>query len=193
MKRSMAAAADIDVRLLPYNDELLDFLRLEAELGRKLILATGADINIADKVARHLQIFDAVLASDGTNNLTGEAKRRAIESALNGQPFAYAGNDRSDLDVWRHAESAIVVGASPLVAAAAKETKIEAVFPNDASQWRLLLKAMRPYQWCKNSAGVRAHRHRPPDWQRQRMADRRDDVLRLLSGGLRHLFDQRSA
>jgi 4-hydroxybenzoate polyprenyltransferase len=36
------------------------------------------------------------------------------------------------------------------VAAAAKETKIEAVLPNDASQWRLLLKAMRPYQWCKN-------------------------------------------
>jgi hypothetical protein len=38
MKRSMAAAADIDVRLLPYNDELLDFLRLGARSGRKLIL-----------------------------------------------------------------------------------------------------------------------------------------------------------
>lgn len=151
MKRSIGAAADIDVGLLPYNDELLNFLRLEAQSGRRLILATGADISIADKVARHLQIFDTVLASDGTNNLTGEAKRRAIESALSGKPFTYAGNDRRDLDVWRHAKSAIVVGASrSLVTAAAKETKIEAVIANDASQWRLLLKAMRPYQWCKN-------------------------------------------
>src|SRR3712207_7303607 len=43
------------------------------------------------------------------NNLRGTAKAEAIDRYLDGEPYAYAGNDFSDLKVWRHAQSAVLV------------------------------------------------------------------------------------
>ena len=71
MKQQIAARADLDPTLLPYNEELLSLLRAEAAAGRYLVLGTGSDRKIASAVANHLDIFDAVLASDGEINLTG--------------------------------------------------------------------------------------------------------------------------
>jgi 4-hydroxybenzoate polyprenyltransferase len=65
--------------------------------------------------------------------------------------FAYAGNDRSDLLVWRRASSAVIVNASRGVAAsAAKATGVERHIANSGSRIKAMLKAMRPYQWVKN-------------------------------------------
>ena len=51
MKQQIAAVADLEPALLPYNEELLSLLRVEAVSGRSLILATGADRKIASAVA----------------------------------------------------------------------------------------------------------------------------------------------
>src|SRR5437868_9754694 len=110
-KRIAASLAKLNVESLPYNEPLLDYLREQKAAGRRLILATGADLIIATQVAGHLGIFDEVIASDGTSNLTGEAKLRAIQERIGGAPFAYAGNSRADLGVWRVSQAAILVGA----------------------------------------------------------------------------------
>src|ERR1700691_5297497 len=74
LKSQVASLVALDVAHLPYNRPLLDYLRDEHAAGRKLYLATGADGVLARSIATHLGIFDDVMASDGTVNLTGNDK-----------------------------------------------------------------------------------------------------------------------
>jgi len=129
VKARLAAAAGLDPTLLPYNNELLLYLRELRAAGRMLLLATGADRRIADAVAHHLGLFEAVLASDGRTNLTGRRKLAAIAQYLGGAAFAYIGNSRADLAIWSEAASGVCVNARPRVArAAAHATRIERQF-----------------------------------------------------------------
>jgi hypothetical protein len=143
MKQKVAAAAPLDAALLPYNEELVSLLRREAAAGRSLVLATGADRRVAASVADHLGLFEAVLASDGAVNLTGPAKLEAIRRMIGDRSFAYAGNERKDLAIWRAAESAILVNVSEsLRRAASAATRIETIFAAE-SGWRAQLRRLR--------------------------------------------------
>jgi phosphoglycolate phosphatase-like HAD superfamily hydrolase len=150
LKQELAAAAEFDPAALPYNEALLGYLREQHAAGRVLVLATGADRSTAEAVARHLGLFDLVLASDGQVNLTGRAKLAAIRNSLGDGPFTYVGNSRTDLRVWHDAAGAICVGVRPRVArAAARATTVERSFASDDGA-RALVRALRPHQWAKN-------------------------------------------
>jgi 4-hydroxybenzoate polyprenyltransferase/phosphoserine phosphatase len=151
LKAALAEIASLDPALLPYNRELLAFLRDEQKHGRPLILATAANRRIAVAVAQHLDLFDAVLASDGAVNLVGAAKHAAIKRALAGGDFTYVGDERRDLAIWREAAGAITVDASPrLERAVAKVAPIERTFRHDNPWPKALIRAIRPHQWVKN-------------------------------------------
>src|SRR5712691_2082098 len=141
-KQKVAEISKFDPVLLPYNEDLLAFLREEQNSGRALILATATDRRIALAVATHLDLFDAVLASDGVVNLKGRAKLAAIRAALGDQPFVYVGNERADLAVWREANGAILVNAdAKLTRAAAAVAPIERAFPARMAWPAALLRA----------------------------------------------------
>jgi 4-hydroxybenzoate polyprenyltransferase len=151
-KKLASGMASLDPALLPYHADFLDYLRAERSRGRRLLLVTGADRSIAEGVAGHLGIFDDVLASDGTRNLTRSTKADAIAAYLDGRPFAYAGNSSADLPVWRRAATAVLVDAprsySKIMAAHGKP--LEREFPREGQSWRDLLRLVRPKQWAKN-------------------------------------------
>jgi hypothetical protein len=145
LKEALAGAADLDAALLPYNRELLGYLRAQRARGRLLVLATGADRKMAEAVAQHLDLFDRVLASDGRTNLTGRAKLAAIRGSVGAAPFSYIGNSRVDLAVWREAASGIVVNARPrVVRAAARATVIECSFAAETGWPAALWRAIQP-------------------------------------------------
>jgi phosphoserine phosphatase len=50
LKQRLAALATPDVKWLPYRADLLEFLRAQKRLGRKLVLATAADDKVAQKI-----------------------------------------------------------------------------------------------------------------------------------------------
>jgi phosphoserine phosphatase len=155
-KQEVAALAALDPALLPYNREVLAFLRDERRRGRELILATGADRLIARGVAQHLGLFDVVLASDGATNLTGARKLASIRQALGGRAFTYLGNDRPDLAVWQGAASAITVNARPrLTRAAARITRIDRAFVSGRarSPAALLILRLAAQMWRPADAG----------------------------------------
>jgi hypothetical protein len=58
LKRRLAELGEVDVRLLPMNEEVLAFLRRQREVGRRLVLATAAEESLARAVADHLGLFD---------------------------------------------------------------------------------------------------------------------------------------
>ena len=151
LKRFVAGAAPLDASLLPYTEPLLQYARAQRAKGRRVILVTAADQAVARSVAEHLGIFDEVIASDGRENLRGAAKAAALVRRFGRSGFAYAGNDASDVAVWREAGAAILVNAPQRIAAAARALcPVEAEFPPRSDAARGLLRAVRPHQWSKN-------------------------------------------
>ena len=149
LKQAIAAAVDIDPATLPYRPEVLQRLRKEQANGRKLVLATGTPRKFAEAIARHLGLFDAVLASDGAENLTAERKRKALVEAYGDGGFDYAGNSRHDLKVFDAAREAIVV--APDRAAASWQVSHNAeLIAAQKPNWRTILKMLRVHQWLKN-------------------------------------------
>ena len=101
LKQELAQRAQLDPLLLPYNEALLTYLRAQKCAGRSLVLVTAADRSIAEAVAAHLGLFDAIIASEHGRNLGGGAKVGALVARFGEEGFAYAGNDKTDLAIWR--------------------------------------------------------------------------------------------
>ncbi len=108
-KQQIASRVSLDASTLPYRRDLLDDLKVQRAQGRRIVLATACDMQIANQVADHLKLFDAVFASDGIVNLSGECKRKRLVSEFGEKGFDYAGNHRTDRAVWASARQAIVV------------------------------------------------------------------------------------
>ncbi len=150
LKAKLAEQDPMEVERLPYRDDFLNYLQQERASGRRIILATGADRSIAERVAAHLGIFDAVLASDGEANLTGKRKLEAIHR-MAPDGFDYAGNSRADLAIWKQANAAILVNTPHrVVRQASQSSAIERIFDRSKIRPSELLHAIRMHQWLKN-------------------------------------------
>jgi apolipoprotein N-acyltransferase len=112
LKKKLAARVRIDPAALPYNESFLKFLREQKNAGRKIILATASDLQMAKPVADFTGLFDEVLGSDGKTNLRSGNKLAALVKKFGERGFDYAGNSSADLAVWRCSREAIVVNAS---------------------------------------------------------------------------------
>jgi phosphoserine phosphatase len=111
-KDHLAHLVDLTPEHLPHRPQVLAFLRAEQARGRRLILATAAPRRIADAVARHLGLFEVVIASDRTRNQAGAVKLTAIREVVRGGAFDYMGDKRADLPLFRAARLAILVHPS---------------------------------------------------------------------------------
>lgn len=152
LKARIAERADLGIEHLPYNEALIAYLREEKAKGRELILATAANEKYARQIADHLQLFDAVLASDAHTNLSGRAKLDAIRAQVGEREFDYAGDHDVDTTIWRDARKAVLVNASDkLEARSRRDFDIGAHFPREKTDWRLWTKALRVHQWAKNA------------------------------------------
>jgi 4-hydroxybenzoate polyprenyltransferase/phosphoserine phosphatase len=153
LKQQVADRVELDVELLPYNEAVLAYLKHQSELGRRLILVTGANIKVAQRVAQYLQLFDGVLASDISNNCSGRSKQRRLLQALRHGQFAYMGNAWVDLEVWSDAKEALLVNPPPRMKEAVERvTQVTQVFegPNRGDVFKQLLRLMRLHHWVKN-------------------------------------------
>jgi 4-hydroxybenzoate polyprenyltransferase/phosphoserine phosphatase len=150
-KRKVSTLASIDVVHLPYNQPLLEFLRQQHAEGREIYLATGADTLLAERVAAHLGIFNGVLASDGSINLTGHNKLRAFQERFPGG-FCYIGNARPDVPLLQNCVDPMVANPHGALRSRLRSAGIVPVrtFNDAASPAKAWLKAIRLHQWAKN-------------------------------------------
>ena len=129
LKAEIAERVELDIATLPYNLELLTFLREQKAKGRSLVLVTASHRKFAEQIAAHLGLFDAVLATDDDRNLSGARKAEELVRRYGERGFDYAGNAAVDLAVWRCARRAIVVNAGlSLVKQASAVCEVEQVF-----------------------------------------------------------------
>ncbi len=138
LKKQLARRVKIDPATLPYHEKFLTFLREQKSAGRKIILATASDLQMALPVANHVGLFDEVLGSDGKTNLRSENKLKALTEKFGARGFDYAGNSTADFAVWRGSREAIVVNASPAVLKeAAQCTKLGPTFMDGYSPFTI--------------------------------------------------------
>ncbi len=152
-KQALARVGPVDPGSLPYRRQFIAWLRRQRRLGRRLILATAADGRMAEGVARHLGLFDDVLASDGCQNNKGTTKLAAIRTAAGDGPFDYCGSSLADLPIFVSARRAWVVGASAkTIATVSRQGNADMRFARTrrrylCQQW---WRAIRPFHWSKN-------------------------------------------
>lgn len=152
LKRHLAETVDFAADRLPYVPAVIAHARAARAEGRPVILATAADRLAAEKVAGHLGLFDAVLASDPGRNLKSEAKLEAIRDHAKGGPFEYIGNAHADVPIWREAALRGFVNAPASAVAALGEAGHRSLQVDDRPpMWRAAFRAMRPHQWAKNA------------------------------------------
>jgi 4-hydroxybenzoate polyprenyltransferase/phosphoserine phosphatase len=161
LKTEIASRCTLDVANLPFNEELLSFLKKKREAGLELVVATAAPYAWARSVADHLAIFERVLATDETNgNLKGKRKLALILKDAGGKPFAYAGDALADRPIFEAAQLPIVVGAG--AGLAGKQAGNAVVIPQKSSTALGWWKSLRPHQWSKNvlifAPAIAAHR-----------------------------------
>lgn len=149
LKQQIARRIVIDASLLPYRKEFLDYLRQEHARGRRLVLATAAAEPLAQLVASELGIFETVLATTGSNNLSSHNKARALTEHYGPKGFDYAGNDRADIAVFAAARDVVVV-APDRAAARFQMANGSRLFEKNAPGIKPYLKMLRVHQWLKN-------------------------------------------
>ena len=151
LKAEIARRVPLDPVHLPVNDDVLAWLQTEYENGRRLVLCTAANSIDAHSIARHFGIFESVICSDPSRNLSGTAKAAALEERFGVGGFDYAGNESKDLHVWARARSAIVVAPTAGLRRRLDQVpRLARIFDKGRPPLRLWLRAMRLHQWAKN-------------------------------------------
>lgn len=151
LKHQLAARVQVDSTTLPYTEDFLEWLQQQKRTGRKLVLATASDQKMAEPVAKHIGLFDEVLASNGQINLRDNAKLAALTQKFGERGFDYAGNSSVDLDVWKGSRAAVIVnGSERLTRQTSQKTMVADCFPARTAAPRELIRCLRLHQWIKN-------------------------------------------
>jgi len=152
-KAQLIKHAHVNLETLPYNKHLLSVAKDEALKGRPLILATGTDQGLAQKISDHLGFFQEVIGSDGKINMTGAHKRKALVDRFGPQGFDYAGDSTIDTFVWKASRKALVVCPKRGVLKAAHSLKKPEeihYIPRENKRFVSLILALRPLFWIIN-------------------------------------------
>lgn len=150
LKKKLLQKSDIDVTLLPYNDEVIEYIKNKRSKDFKVVLVTASHQIFADKVSKHLNLFDYTFGTNNQTNLKGKAKAKFLIDKF-GKNFFYIGNSKSDFEIWKISKKAISFNLSYSL-----RKKLENINSNykhlnfSKIDFFSFLKAMRPQQWIKN-------------------------------------------
>jgi 4-hydroxybenzoate polyprenyltransferase len=152
LKAELAHATNIDVSVLPYDPEVIELIEAERLSGRTVVLATASHHSLAERIAKHLKLFDQVLASDAERNLSARRKCDLLVEHYGKGGFDYVGNSADDLIVWAAARHAYVVNPEFGVERRARvQGNVKQVLYSNTSGLKDWMKALRLHQWMKNA------------------------------------------
>jgi 4-hydroxybenzoate polyprenyltransferase len=142
----------LNAALLPYRQEVLDYLERERAANRKIVLISGAHEAVVESVAQHLGVFDDYLGSNESIHLVAHHKLSAIARHDGQKPFSYMGDSSDDICIWKSSLQAIVVGVNQSFARKIQNFagSVGHIEITHEPAYRTVLRALRPHQWAKN-------------------------------------------
>ena len=112
LKDQLVKRFEINIEELPYNDTVITYIQKRKKLGDSVILATASHKNYAYAVAKHLRIFDDVMASNKDFNLSSHNKATKLIQRFGDGQFDYMGDHMRDIPVWEASNLGIIVNAT---------------------------------------------------------------------------------
>ena len=148
LKSQLVKNVQLNVDLLPYNLELIEFLKGKSREGCPIYLVSASNADIVQKVIRKFDFFTAGYGSTESLNLKGENKAKFLVQEFGEKGFDYIGDCAADIPIWKKAnESYLVTHKSEQ---RFSNIKYKKVFKRDKNNLSSMIKAMRIYQWAKN-------------------------------------------
>lgn len=92
-----------------WNQHVLAWVRFQAKHKRRVILSTAAPQELAEEMAREVNIFDAVVGSTATVMNQGAEKAQHALIEYGQYDFDYVGGRFRDIPMWKICRHAIVV------------------------------------------------------------------------------------
>ena len=108
LKSELAKRFLPDPKLLPWNKEVLEYVKRKKEDGHKTVLVTASDQKSLSLSQGNTQIFDEVAASDGKTNLKSHRKAEYCQKQFGKGLFDYIGNESCDLAIWEAGGNAVL-------------------------------------------------------------------------------------
>ena len=117
-----------------------------------MTLISASNQSYVSAMAEHVELFEAAIGSDEKINLKALNKLRRIEEISRDEEFAYAGDSHADLPVWAGVRQIMLVNCDPAIRSRIANHQAELLqFGATPALFGLLLRAMRPHQWLKNT------------------------------------------
>ena len=149
-KHKITSIAIPDPAFLPYNEDVLSFIKNQKLKGKQIVLTTASVRSVAESVADYLDVFDDIIPSEGDTNNKGKQKRDTLTEKY-GNNWDYIGDSKADLPVWEAARKAYAVDPSNKFEKKIRQSaNLEFTFNSNNHYLRSFIKEIRVYQWLKN-------------------------------------------
>jgi 4-hydroxybenzoate polyprenyltransferase len=152
LKAAVAAQVPAHGIQLPWNEEVLEFVRDAGRQGEVIILTAG-DEKAVQSVIRQRSDDWRVVGSHETANLKGPTKAKCLRELGQGMEGThYVGDSSADIPVWAASTHASFVGPHRRRHIYERSSGKNFVrhFVLENNTWTEFLRALRPHQWLKN-------------------------------------------
>ena len=153
LKAELAELHSPDTATLPWNEDVIEYIKKEKSKGRKVLLVTASHIKVAQLIADYLEIFDEVLATNSDVNLKSHNKAKLLVERYGEKNFDYIGNESCDIPIWQAAGSALIANSTQQLVQKTESLNLptETIGAPHSKLPKALVKACRPHQWAKNT------------------------------------------
>ena len=151
-KSNVVKNVKLKPELLPYNKEVIDYIKKEKKKDKQIYLITASGQVIADSIADYIKIFDGAYGSSNNINLSGKRKVAVIEKLTQGTSFDYIGNSSDDIPVWEKANRKILVNTPKRIEnkISSQNKVLKLLQRKKTITFKTTIKAIRVHQWAKN-------------------------------------------
>lgn len=136
-----------DPATLPYNPLVLKYARAHKDKGGEVILCSGSEGALIERIADHFDYIDAGFGTTATVNLVKGNKSKFLQERYPGG-FIYMGNSTQDFDVWVDSDIALAIappkGTADITDKHGKPVDILEPREREAAA---IFEAMRPSTW----------------------------------------------
>ena len=112
LKEQLVRRFTIDVSVLPYIQDTIDYINERKKQGSIIILATASHKDYAFAVANYIDLFDDVMASNADFNLSSHNKADKLVERFGHKGFDYMGDHMRDMPVWESSNLSILVNVT---------------------------------------------------------------------------------
>ncbi len=150
-QKQIAKRIHLDVTNLPYRQHVMTRLREEYEQGRVLALLSGWNLEIAQAVSKHLNMFSLIALRSDLRHFSSPQYQTALDTQAGQGGFIYMTHSQAEHQIWKVAQEVILVKPSGVGFHHQNANKsVEVLEQGKAPSLSVLSKALRVHQWVKN-------------------------------------------